>query len=784
MKKVTFFFVLIFFLVQTQAQEYIDYKIRTNRFYAQTDETGFLDVSYADPAWHFRGKVSSSSPSGSWSSYECVYLTNVSTYGAWNQGQWYPAETTERWNGKCLSNADNIYINLEGWEEQNNTPCTYESTKDDYNNYDTDYDTDISGSHTRNTWTGFKNAQQSNVDYVDCGTEGSNGYYKIEFDVWWNYSLPVDPEFSVTDIASSSITINLTNKNNYRITDWEYQVSTNSTFTKIVANATGITNLSTVVSGINVNTTYYIRIRGENEAGTGDWTALQTVSTPIGELTWDGSESTDWHTAANWDGDVVPDKNYNVTIPFGLTNYPTLSTAGECNNLTMASSEASTAALIGQQSLTIDGTTIIEQYLTGNAWHLVSSPVAGQTIASFLSANTNVPTSGNYRGMMDYDELSNDWNTFFLNTGQVGDLSSGKGFSLRTNSDGVVSFTGTMHTGDVNSAVTCTGDYGWNCVGNPYPSAIFINDAADVDNNFIDLNINNLDGSYGAVYVWEETKGDYTIVALDNAEAFYAQVGQGFFVKVKTGATQVQFTTAMQTHQMDAPFKGGIVPIPELKITASMGDTSRTTRLKFNDATTIGLDFGFDAGVFKTGFDIYTKLIEDNGVDFGLQSLPETGIEQYEIPLGIDVESVGEISFILRQENFPVGIIPVLNDSQTGTSFVFNSKEDVYTTTVNAEANGYGRFTLTFLSTTGIGENKVSNFKAWYNDGYIYISGQMNGAGDATIYDINGRKVAVHQLTDSGHNKISVPKGTKGIYLVKVKDSKHSEVLKVPVASR
>ncbi|MES2778950.1 MAG: autotransporter-associated beta strand repeat-containing protein, partial [Bacteroidota bacterium] len=47
--------------------------------------------------------------------------------------------------------------------------------------------------------------------------------------------------------------------------------------------------------------------------------------------TWDGSSSTDWNTAANWSGDIVPfngngGDNYNVVIPTGLSNYPDIGT--------------------------------------------------------------------------------------------------------------------------------------------------------------------------------------------------------------------------------------------------------------------------------------------------------------------------------------------------------------------------------------------------------------------------------------------------------------------------
>ncbi|MEZ5104271.1 MAG: T9SS type A sorting domain-containing protein [Draconibacterium sp.] len=503
------------------------------------------------------------------------------------------------------------------------------------------------------------------------------------------------------------------------------------------------------------------------------------IGLPIGEIiTWDGSESTNWHDAANWDKNVVPTSALDVIIPVGLNTYPILSSGGACKNLTIESSSSSTGSLTGQSNLVVSGTITIKRHLTGNVWHMISSPVLDETISDFLAANTNVPASESYRGMMDYNEQNNDWNTFFTNS-QSGNLTSGKGFSLRTDADGTVTFTGTLTTGTVNTTVARTGNYGWNCVGNPYPSAISINTAADNNNNFIALNTGNLDESYTSVYVWEQGNDAYTIVALGDA-AFYAQLGQAFFVKAANGATQVEFTTAMQTHQPAAGFKSGTLLWPELKLTASMSGKSSTARLKFNDDMSTGLDVGYDAGVFKSGFDIYTKLIEDNGVDFGLQSLPETGIEQYEIPVGIDAATSGEISFSLKQENFPSEIIPVLNDKQTGTNFTFSTEADIYTTTID-ETQGYGRFTLTFSNTTVVDDilNSQSKFRAWYNNGAITILGEITGESEVTVFDVQGRKLASERLTSSNQNRIEVPQATSGVYLVWVKDVNRSEMVKV-----
>jgi hypothetical protein len=341
MKKYSLFIILFLSSVLAQAQLspdpfYIDYKIRTDDFYAQTQEDGF-DVTYADPTWHFRNKVSSSYLSDSWSAFQCVNSTNGDASGDYQDGQWYAQPTVEQWSGKCLSNADNVYIDLEGWEEENGTPCTYETSDDDYST-DYDYDTDISGSHTRNVWRNFKNAQQSDVDYVDCGTEGSHGYYKVEFDVWWNYSIPVNPKFALSDANTKGFSISLTGYNNYRVTSWDYQISDDAGFNNIVASASGLLSETENVSGLADGTTYYVKIRGANEAGTGAYTNSKQITTlePSVSFTLDTQSSTGETSVMILTAQLSEASVKDVTLPF-IVN-PSSTATGSGTDYTISAS--------------------------------------------------------------------------------------------------------------------------------------------------------------------------------------------------------------------------------------------------------------------------------------------------------------------------------------------------------------------------------------------------------------------------------------------------------------
>jgi hypothetical protein len=61
-------------------------------------------------------------------------------------------------------------------------------------------------------------------------------------------------------------------------------------------------------------------------------------------LTWNGSVSTDWGTAANWTPAQVPTANSDVTIPSGTPNQPTVSSAQQARLVTLSTGAVLTLA--------------------------------------------------------------------------------------------------------------------------------------------------------------------------------------------------------------------------------------------------------------------------------------------------------------------------------------------------------------------------------------------------------------------------------------------------------
>jgi len=560
----------------------------------------------------------------------------------------------------------------------------------------------------------------------------------------------------------------------------------------------------------NISGTSLTDVTGHGHTGTlknmdssSDWVASSAFNT------WLGSTS-DWSSTSNWYRGSVPVASDNVGIYSGVTYAPSLSSTGNCGNLYVGSGSSlsiepagklsvngtltnnGTVSIksdnTGTGSLTLGNTTTgtvtatVERYMTADAWHLITPPVSGQTIGSFLTANTNIksnPDNSNQKALKDYNESTNTWNDLTYTTGTTDLLNLGKGYAVWPSSAGVVSFTGTLPTGSQTVTVTRTGDYGWNCIGNPYASSIAINNnTAAGTSSFINANSDNMDTSFGAIYVWDQTQSKYLTFNQSDA-AYYLPVGQGFFVKAKTGATQISFTSAMQRHQPGATFRSATAEKPEIDIDATMNGKQSTAKVRFTENATKGLDFGYDAGAFKTGFDVYTKLVEDNGVDFAIQSLPIDPGNGYVIPVELETTESGTVEFSLTPVDLPEGCTLTFEDTRAGTSTVI----DESTKTLIAEVTSgttRNRFYLNVSnSTTGI-EGTSSNLTVTSSDGEIIIHGTVKNDATATLYDLQGRCITTAILNGS-INRIRTDSFTDGIYLLQLKQQGNIRNLKVVV---
>lgn len=548
---------------------------------------------------------------------------------------------------------------------------------------------------------------------------------------------------------------------------------------------------------------------------------------------WAGTTSADWFTTSNWKANptsVVPTSATEVLIPgTGITNYPAISgaTTAACNDLTIA--DGGNLAIAPTGSLTVNGnlslgttapspltmqstssgtgslivtgavsgagaaTVLAERWLTSGAWHYVSSPLSGQSVANFLTSNTNIPTSGTNRGMMDYNSGTNLWNAFFTDGSTNGNLGAGRGFSMRVGATGAaVTFAGAIQAGVLTASATPAGtapSYGWNCIGNPYTSAIGISNFLSANVNTGTPTLSNLDPNYGAIYVWEKLDASNGIVGnyvpYNNSNILNPQSGQAFMVKMNSGTAgnSVNFTSGMQMHSPTSSFKSAQTPWPTVKLAAEVGDQKSKTIVTFNSSMTKGLDPTYDAGLLKGGSDllVYSKLVEDNGIPFAIQALPTNDISKMIIPIGLDFKTGGEVTFSAELLNLPKECKAILEDKVTKTFTDLSS--GVYKVTVPANSVITDRFELhtgDLVSGLNPGETVPGDLKAYaVSSTEIRVVGSLSSNAVATLYDVSGKTILSRPLYPDILNIIPTPNLKQGLYVLSVKDSSRSQTFKI-----
>jgi hypothetical protein len=364
-----------------------------------------------------------------------------------------------------------------------------------------------------------------------------------------------------------------------------------------------------------------------------------------------------------------------------------------------------------------------------------------------------------------------------------------------------------MDGATANIAVPRT-NFGWNSLGNPFPCSIGVRSDATTTENFLTKNAAQLDPNYAALYVWDEPA---TIVAgvsyykiicnagfinntgrtvLDQA---YMQPGQGFVVKAKSGGGTVSFTQAMRLHENTGTyFKSAPVPWPGINLKVSSTTKTTSTAITLNEKMTRGLDPTYDAGLLggDPAFKLYSRLVEDNGVNFALQCLPLDGFEKMTVPLGFDCTTAGTVTFSADVFTLPDNVKAVLVDSLLGISTDLSVPQASYTVTLTAASSGIGRFYLNLsappvessktttvspaspafpTSPTGVNEDQADHHLDIYTIGNeIVIKGAVTEKNSANLYDLTGNLIRIYKLQPGNLNILPTQRLPFGVYLVKV----------------
>ncbi|WP_435255335.1 T9SS type A sorting domain-containing protein [Tenacibaculum sp. A30] len=515
---------------------------------------------------------------------------------------------------------------------------------------------------------------------------------------------------------------------------------------KYIGPRTGLGAYSAYLTEIANITNWLIDIdNGENLLPL-DNTAFKV--TPI----WTGATNNDWNTASNWDYNVVPPNNADITIPSGLENYPTASSALTFNSLTINSG----ASFIPQSTVT--GTVTYKRSLPTTLWYLVSPPVAGETIEDIIANHTLASGNGGNLGLAPYSNITGSaW--LYVQSGNTGTITNGTGLSIKLATPGEVSISGTANTSNIAKAISTGSRTNYNLVGNPYTA--YINSASFTASNSSIL-------TSETIWLWNGTQ--YT--TRNAVNPIEIAPGQAFFVEA-AASNNVIFAFSNQSHQNSDTFMKQ-EPIPSIELSVNNNEIKRSTQVFYVSGKTTGYDRSYDSKMFgedTSGLAVFTELLTNNqGKQLAIQTLPNNDYEKMIIPIGLRANAGEEITFSVNFENLPDNLKVYLEDKNNNT--FINLSEKNYTTTLSKNSNSTGQFYLHTsaknLNLNLPNETKgIELFKA-KNSQVIIVKGLQNQKATLKMFSLSGKQVFNTTFNSNGYTEISTPKLASGVYLVEL----------------
>jgi len=534
---------------------------------------------------------------------------------------------------------------------------------------------------------------------------------------------------------------------------------------------------------------------------------------------WTGNTNTLWDVAANWSTGLVPASDENVVIPEVVTHYPSVSgplttgalilrpsasmTVNSGGALTVNGEFRTTDAsfVINSDAVDNNGSLIVNGTTTGNVTYNRKMPLDKYRYLSLPVSSTTFPAGEFWR----WNEPLGCWGEDLAEAATTVSA-SGIGYTALA-SDNTLSFVGTVLTEllDVNATAPwydddqsydndrlansdgVWGGGGWNLLGNPFPSALD-------GQMFITVNSDSFDPNYQAMYIYDGT--GYTYIAqgipgYSDGGTFSGsdvQAGQGFFVMPRYNEVSFDFTSAMRKHNTTAVMTKSASTgdaWPGLQLKARYGDRESSMLIVYNDQMTAGLDPGYDVGLLSSGADveIYT-LLTSGGNDFSFtrQALPISGAETITVPVGLDSEKGGEVTF--SAYTVPLGTNKFwLEDRQAGIFTDLTTKS--YTVTLPAKSYGTGRFYIIASTNTPTGitlpGTEITGLRIWSSHDKVIIQGEVSEGTICRIYDMAGRNIVEKRLKGGEMNTVDLPLFTNGIIIVKVIDGTKTVTRKVMV---
>lgn len=590
-------------------------------------------------------------------------------------------------------------------------------------------------------------------------------------------------EVNFTDQTSNSVTINWTAgngdgrsvfinaTNSFTAPDNLNLPTANTTWQnsgqQCVYNGTGT---SIAVTGLSEFQNYYVRVYDYslNSANNPNYITTEETNNPnyitAPSAQWNGGTS-DWSVATNWYSGAVPTSSQAIVIPESTTP-PTISSTESGASVTIEQGGALTIAtngslsvsgnlviegdangsgsllVEGSGSLSVSGSSIFNRYIPSGGYHYVSNPTNGTDIMQFYGFYAD-----------GWNESSASWVALDGNS----TINSLQGYSIKYNSQSqTIDFTGTFNNGSQSTSVTNsnTGNesYGWNLVGNPYPSAIDWDAASGWTRNNINATAYFYNGSGYVDYNYSTGSG--------TAASSIIPAGQGFFILVEgTSSTTLAMTNDVRVNSPSTDFYKSKNQAPQMAVKISNEFEQDQTTIAFYPNATDEYDriidgyklFGWSTNLPQ----IYT--ITPDNKKLSINTIDDLLLSEKKVHHTTQLGYISRINTVLnialsKNIQIPDSINILLVDNQTGDTTDLKEESYSFETAIGDFDN---RFSIVLKKSpenlTGITSNDGTVFAYVAEHNLHVIFNKPVSSGQIVAYDLLGRELINKSLTTKTH---------------------------------
>lgn len=536
----------------------------------------------------------------------------------------------------------------------------------------------------------------------------------------------------------------------------------------------------------------------------------------LGIVSWTGAINTDWNNTGNWSSNQIPTEGTTVMIP-NVTNYPELnSSAGnlaETNHLTINSGShlylpqgksltvygdlslngdlkllsssigSASASLIVKGNLNYAGSFTVEQLISDNNWHYISSPVIGQNNFQFDKYN-----------FYKYNETIEDqWlNDDFVGSGvmgwepYLGVMNPMEGYIAYDFSGFKANFAGEPNHGNLNINLTYTDNTathsdskydGWNLVGNPYPSYLNWNSDGvsftNVDNAmyFYDDDGSNDFNNY-RYYVVSSNNSPYPSIATNYANCFVPPV-QSFFVRANAPGANIAVTNEARYHD-DQPFykNNNMQNTNLIRMRIYYGEMMDEAAIRFVEPATPEFDSKFDAFKLFSNSDtvpyIYSKTNKGDFFGMAINSYSNPD-EELIIPVAVRTAHEGSYSITFPEFHLDQGYTAYFEDALEAKTVKIENGMTYKFYALGSNKPYDNRFCIKFSNEEILQQENIpiqvySNLK----NVHIRVNDLDLLGSRIIIYDLTGKRIIDTQL-NSDFMTINMSRFANGNYFVEIR---------------